>query len=96
MSVEEIENIMKIKQEKSYKSEEIKSFRVFIRRHTDYAPSTVYTYIKLYAHFGKELNTLGLTRARLLLKHGRLSKQDVEMAKKLSVSALKRFLNVGQ
>lgn len=92
IDIEEIKELIDLKKREGYKDMGAKSFRDFIERYTDYAPSTIYTYIKLYDHFGEELRELGFAKASLLLRYGRFSKQDMEMAKKLSTTSLKRML----
>jgi hypothetical protein len=90
--VEEIEKVLALKSAKGYKADGIRSFREFIRQKTDYAPSTVYTYIKLYLTFGRELQDLGLSKARLLLRYGKTDKDWVERAKKMTVRELEEVL----
>jgi hypothetical protein len=90
--VEEIEKVIALKTTKDYRVNGIKSFREFIRQNTEYAPSTVYTYIKLYDRFGKELQELGLSKARLLLRHGKTDKDWIERAKKMTVRELEEVL----
>jgi hypothetical protein len=90
--IEEIEKVVELKSAKSYKVDGIRSFREFIRQKTEYAPSTVYTYIKLYKVFGKDLQDLGLSKARLLLRYGKTDKDWVERAKKLAVRELEEVL----
>jgi hypothetical protein len=90
--VEEIEKILELKSAKGYRVDGIRSFREFIRQKTEYAPSTVYTYIKLYDIFGKELQELGLSKARLLLRHGKTDKNWIERAKKMTVRELEELL----
>jgi hypothetical protein len=90
--VEEIEKIIELKKAKSYKEDGVRSFREFIRQKTEYAPSTVYTYIKLYKAFEKELQDLGLSKARLLLRYGRTDKDWVERAKKMTARELEGVL----
>ncbi len=90
--VEEIEKVLALKSAKGYREDGIRSFREFIRQKTDYAPSTVYTYIKLYKTFGKELQDLGLSKARLLLRYGKTDKDWIERAKKLTVRELEEVL----
>jgi hypothetical protein len=90
--VEEIEKVVELKASKSYKEDGVRSFREFIRQKTEYAPSTVYTYIKLYDVFGKELQELGLSKARLLLRYGKTDKDWVERAKKMTVRELEEVL----
>jgi hypothetical protein len=93
---EEIEKIVVLKSAKAYRVDGIRSFREFIRQKTEYAPSTVYTYIKLYKTFGKELQDLGLSKARLLLRYGKTDKDWVERAKKLTVRELEEVLKRGE
>jgi hypothetical protein len=90
--IEEIERVITLKSEKGYKVGGIRSFREFIRQKTDYAPSTVYTYIKLYKTFGKELQDLGLSKARLLLRYGKTDRNWIERAKKMTVRELEEVL----
>ncbi len=90
--VEEIEKVLELKSAKGYREDGIRSFREFIRQKTEYAPSTVYTYIKLYKTFGKELQDLGLSKARLLLRYGKTDKDWVQRAKKLTVRELEDVL----
>jgi hypothetical protein len=90
--VEEIEKIIELKKAKNYKEDGVRSFREFIRERTEYAPSTVYTYIKLYSVFGKELQELGLSKARLLLRHHRTDGDWIERAKKMTVRELEELL----
>jgi hypothetical protein len=90
--VEEIEKVVELKSTKGYRVDGLRSFREFIRQKTEYAPSTVYTYIKLYKAFGKELQDLGLSKARLLLRHGKTDKDWVERAKKMTVRELEEVL----
>jgi len=90
--VEEIEKIVAMKSAKGYRGDGIRSFREFIRQRTEYAPSTVYTYIKLYNSFGKELQDLGLSKARLLLRYGKTDKDWVERAKRMTVRELEEVL----
>jgi hypothetical protein len=90
--VEEIEEIVQLKASKSYKKDGVRSFREFIRQKTDYAPSTVYTYIKLYKVFGKDLQNLGLSKARLLLRYGKIDKDWIDRAKTLTVRELEEVL----
>jgi len=90
--VEEIEKIIELKKAKGYKGDGVRSFREFIRQKTEYAPSTVYTYIKLYDVFGKELQELGLSKARLLLRYGKTDENWIERAKKLTVRELEEVL----
>jgi hypothetical protein len=89
---EEIEKVIELKSAKGYREDGIRSFREFIRQKTDYAPSTVYTYIKLYMTFGRELQDLGLSKARLLLRYGKTDKDWIEKAKKLTVRELEELL----
>jgi len=90
--IEEIEKIIRIKNTKEYKNGDLKSFRRFIRQFTDYAPSTVYTYIKLYNVFGKDLQDLGLSKARLLLRYYKVEKDWIERAKRITVRELEELL----
>jgi hypothetical protein len=90
--VEEIEKVLVLKSAKGYREDGIRSFREFIRQKTDYAPSTVYTYIKLYRTFGRELQDLGLSKARLLLRYGKADKDWVERAKEMTVRELEEVL----
>jgi len=90
--IEEIERIVELKSAKGYREEGIRSFRKFIRQKTDYAPSTVYTYIKLYMTFEKELQDLGLSKARLLLRYGKTDTDWIERAKKMTVKKLEEVL----
>jgi hypothetical protein len=90
--VEEIEKVVALKSAKGYKEDGIRSFREFIRQKTEYAPSTVYTYIKLYKTFGKELQDLGLSKARLLLRYGKTDKDWIERAKRMTVRELEEVL----
>jgi hypothetical protein len=90
--LEEIEKVVELKKAKSYKEDGVRSFREFIRQKTEYAPSTVYTYIKLYDIFGKELQELGLSKARLLLRYGKTDETWIERAKKLTVRELEELL----
>ncbi|MCI4454851.1 MAG: hypothetical protein JHC25_07940 [Thermodesulfobacterium sp.] len=90
--IEEIEKVVELKEEKGYRGDGIRSFREFIRQKTDYAPSTVYTYIKLYKAFGKDLQDLGLSKARLLLRYGKTDKDWIERAKTLTVRELEELL----
>jgi len=90
--IEEIEKIVELKTSKSYKGGGVRSFREFIRQKTEYAPSTVYTYIKLYKTFGEELQDLGLSKARLLLSYGKTDKDWIEQAKRLTVRELEEVL----
>jgi len=90
--VEEIEKVVVLRETKGYRGDGIRSFREFIRQRTEYAPSTVYTYIKLYKTFGKELQDLGLSKARLLLRYGKTDKDWVERAKKMTVRELEEVL----
>jgi hypothetical protein len=90
--VEEIERVVALKEANRYKEDGIRSFREFIRQRTEYAPSTVYTYIKLYKTFGKELQDLGLSKARLLLRYGKTDKDWIERAKKMTVRELEEVL----
>jgi hypothetical protein len=92
LQVKEIEKIAALKSAKGYRVDGIRSFREFIRQKTEYAPSTIYTYIKLYDIFGKELEELGLSKARLLLRYGKVDKDWVERAKKLTVRELEEVL----
>ncbi len=87
-TVKEIEMLLEVKRKKAYKN-----FKNFIREHTDYAPSTIYTYIKLYQYFGKELENLGLSKARLLLKFNKLNEEYIEIAKSMTFKSLKEFLS---
>ncbi len=90
--VGEIEKVVALKEEKGYREDGTRSFREFIRQKTDYVPSMVYTYIKLYKTFGKELQDLGLSKVRLLLRYGKSDKDWVERAKKLTVRELEKVL----
>ncbi len=90
--IEEIEKVLALKSAKGYREDGIRSFREFIRQKTEYAPSTVYTYIKLYKTFGEELQNLGLSKARLLLRYGKTDKDWVQQAKKLTVRELEEVL----
>jgi hypothetical protein len=94
--VEEIERIVELKSAKGYKVDGIRSFREFIRQKTDYAPSTVYTYIKLYKTFGRELQDLGLSKARLLLRYGKTDTDWIERAKKMTARELEEVLRKGE
>jgi hypothetical protein len=90
--VEEIEKVAALRTTKGYRVDGIRSFREFIRQKTEYAPSTVYTYIKLYKAFGNDLQDLGLSKARLLLRYGKTEKNWIERAKKLTVRELEEIL----
>jgi hypothetical protein len=90
--IEEIEKVLALKEGKGYKEDGIRSFREFIRQKTEYAPSTVYTYIKLYNTLGRELQDLGLSKARLLLRYGKTDKDWIERAKKMTVRELEEVL----
>jgi hypothetical protein len=90
--IEEIEKVVALKSAKGYRVDGIKSFREFIRQKTEYAPSTVYTYIKLYKVFGKALQDLGLSKARLLLRYGKTDKDWIERAKRITVRELEELL----
>jgi hypothetical protein len=90
--VEEIEKVVALKEAKGYREDGIRSFREFIRQKTEYAPSTVYTYIKLYKTFGRELQDLGLSKARFLLRYGKLDKDWVERAKRMTARELEEVL----
>ncbi len=92
LQVEEIEKVLALKSAKGYREDGIRSFREFIRQRTEYAPSTVYTYIKLYKIFGRELQDLGLSKARLLLRYGKTDKDWVQRAKKMTVRELEEVL----
>jgi hypothetical protein len=93
--IEEIEKIIRIKNTKEYKNGDFKSFRKFIRQFTDYAPSTVYTYIKLYQVFGDELQNLGFSKARLLLKYNKVDDIWISRAKELKIKELEDLLKRG-
>ncbi len=90
--IEEIEKVLELKSAKGYREDGIRSFREFIRQKTEYAPSTVYTYIKLYKTFGRELQDLGLSKARLLLRYGKTDKDWVQQAKNMTVRELEEVL----
>jgi hypothetical protein len=90
--LEEIEKVIALKSAKGYKVDGIRSFREFIRQRTEYAPSTVYTYMKLYKTFGRELQALGLSKGRLLLRYGKTDKDWIERAKKMTVRELEEVL----
>jgi hypothetical protein len=90
--VEEIEEIVQLNSSRSYKKDGVRSFREFIRQKTDYSPSTVYTYIKLYKVFGKDLQDLGFSKARLLLRYGKIDKDWIDRAKRLTVRELEEVL----
>uniref|UniRef100_A0A7C5SXG4 Uncharacterized protein n=1 Tax=Thermocrinis ruber TaxID=75906 RepID=A0A7C5SXG4_9AQUI len=90
--VEEIEKVLALKEGKGYREDGIRSFREFIRQKTEYAPSTIYTYIKLYKTFGKELQDLGLSKARLLLRYGKVDEDWIERAKRMTVRELEETL----
>ena len=93
--IEEIEKVLALRSAKGYREDGIRSFREFIRQKTEYAPSTVYTYIKLYKVFGEELQDLGLSKARLLLRYGKTGTDWIERAKKLTVRELEESLRKG-
>ncbi len=90
--VEDIEKVVALKEVKGYREDGIRSFREFIRQKTDYAPIMVYTYIKLYKTFGKGLQDLGLSKARLLLRYGKTDKDWMERAKRMTVRKFEEVL----
>lgn len=83
LTVEEIREIARIKQEKLYKQYS-KSFRNYVRHFTDYSPSTIYAYMRLYRVFGDSLAEIGFFRANVLYYAKKTSSDWIQKAKDLS------------